>query len=263
MRLIFSLSIFHLTVIPVLALSNLEVSQGVANTFASMIFLIPAILIATGWRGMILAIQAVNQGDHHRQQNLSGNPVDYLDPLGSLACFFFQFGWPTQTDYDTRFFKNSEWSEWRIFISGSLFNLWSALAAWLLILMMQLYGSNIPAYIYSNVYQVLVGIVTMNLMIGIYSFLPLAPLPGYFLILQHLPLKMRLKWDHNRSIGTLILMIMLFLGNHYMKAYVMAIVPYTLMFGLIPLILFFILLTLWIPFVDLRIHKLRRRPPSD
>ena len=78
-------------------MTNLEVSQGVANTFASMVFLIPAILIATGWRGMVMAIQAVNQGDHHRQQNLSGNPVDYLDPLGSLACFFLSI-WMAGSD---------------------------------------------------------------------------------------------------------------------------------------------------------------------
>ena len=128
---------------------------------------------------------------------------------------------------------------------------------------MQLYGSEIPAYIYSNFKQVLLAVITMNLMIGIYSFLPLAPLPGYFLILQHLPLRTRLKWDQNRSVGTLILMIMLFLGNHYMKAYVMALVPYTLIFGLIPLLTFFVLLTFWIPLVDLRIHKLRKRPSSN
>ena len=128
---------------------------------------------------------------------------------------------------------------------------------------MQLYGSEIPAYIYSNVRQVLLGIVTMNLMIGIYSFLPLAPLPGYFLILQHLPIQMRLKWDNNRSVGTLILMIMLFLLNHYMQGYVLALLPFTLIFGIIPLLIFFGLLTLWIPFIDLRVQKLRRRPSQD
>jgi len=259
MLVVFSVIIFSISTSSILAMTNLEVSQGVANTFASMVFLIPAILIATGWRGMVMAIQAVNQGDHHRQQNLSGNPVDYLDPLGSLACFFFQFGWPAQTDYDTRFFKNSEWSQWRIYISGSLFNLWSALAAFLLILTMQLYGSEIPAYIYGNIREVLLAIITMNLMIGIYSFLPLAPLPGYFLILQHLPVQTRIKLDQNRSVGTLVLMIMLFLGNHYMKTYVMALIPYTLIFGLIPLIAFFGLLTLWIPFIDLQVYKLTKR----
>ncbi len=263
MRFIFYLTIFGLTIIPTLAASNLQVSQGIANTFASMVFLIPAILISTGWRGMVMAIQAVNQGDHHRQQNLSGNPVDYLDAIGSLACFFFQFGWPAQIDYDTRFFKNSEWSEWRIYISGSLFNLWAALAAWILILMMQLHGSEIPAYIYSNVRQILLGIVTMNLMIGIYSFLPLAPLPGYFLILQHLPLNTRLKWDHNRSVGTLILMIMLFVLNSYMQTYVMALLPLTLMFGIIPLLTLFGLLTVWLPFIDLRVQRLGKRPSQD
>ena len=249
--LLFGFLLWH---VPIHAVSNSDLSQGMANTFAAMVFLIPAILISTGWRGMIMAMQAVNQGDHYRQRNLSANPVDYLDPLGSLACFFFQFGWPSNPEYDTRFFKKPQLSEWRIYISGSLFNLWAALAAWILYIFLHLYSTEIPAYIFLNVKQVLLGITIMNLMIGIYSFLPLAPLPGYFLLTQHLPIKTRLKIDQQRSVGTLILMILLFLFNPYLQNLVMIVLSYV---NLSSSLIIFCFLSLWIPIFDLKVYKLR------
>lgn len=255
MPILLSISLLLLCTANYYAVSSSDLSSSMADTFAGMIFLIPAILVSTGWRAMIMAVQAINQGDHYRQKDLSTNPVDYLDPLGSLACFFFQFGWPTNPEYDTRFFNKPLRSEWRIYISGSLFNFWAALGAWILYVILHVYGTEIPAYIFKNIKQILMAMATMNLMIGIYSFLPLAPLPGYFLCAQHLPIKTRVRWDQQRSVGTLILMILLFVFNQQMQSIVLILLS---LLGITSAFVIFGFLTLWIPFVDLRVHKLRR-----
>ena len=77
-----------------------------------------------------MAIQAVNQGITIGSKT-SVVTQWIIRPLGSLACFFFQFGWPAQTDYDTLLKILSDQNENLYF--WWLFNLWAALAAFILI----------------------------------------------------------------------------------------------------------------------------------
>ena len=162
--------ILFLVPLNVFSVSTGELIQTASDSFARLIFLIPAVVFGIGLRGAFIAKKVIVLGDHFSQRGRSWNPLDYLDPSGSLAGLFFMFGWPHRADFDRRIFKNPKMDEWRLYLSASVFNFLLALIGILLLFMLSLISVHLPQFIARNLGLVFSMFAATNLMISIYSF---------------------------------------------------------------------------------------------
>lgn len=254
MKITYLATLLFLVPITVFSVSTGELIQTASESFAKLIFLIPGVVFGIGLRGAFIAKKVIVLGDHFSQKGRSWNPMDYLDPTGSLAGLFFMFGWPHHPDFDRRMFKNPGRDEWRLYFSASLFNLFMGLIGLLMLYLITNFAGGLPEFVQINVSYVFSMFTVINLMIAIYSFLPFFPLPGYDLLYRHLSPLNRHKLDHYRSVTMLILMILLFLFNAYLITPVFAVMG--LLLKINPVVLGFVclLMGLWLFLIELKVR---------
>ena len=237
------------------AVSTGQIIESTSMAFAQLIYLIPAVIIATGLRGAFIARKVIVLGDHYGQKTPTWNPIQYLDPMGSLAGIFFFFGWPRTADFDRRLFHNPLRDEVRLYLSASGFNLLFALLSLIAMLLLPHARGFLPDFALSNIEWVLQMMALVNLMVGIYSFLPLFPLPGYDLLFRFLSPYNRIKLDQKRSITMLVLMLLLFIGRPILVAPVESLFQVLVSMRLITLGVLSLLLAHWLFLIQLRKTK--------
>ena len=152
----------------------------------SLIWTIPALLISLTVHEFAHAYVAVKQGDPtpERYGRLSLNPLDHLDPVGTLMLLLFKFGWAKPVPINPMNFRHTK--------SGIV---WTSLAGPL---------SNIVLMLISIVIYVVLfrlkwmneglntffgTMIMINLALALFNLLPIPPLDGSRLITVLIPPK--------------------------------------------------------------------------
>lgn len=108
---------------------------------------------------------------------LSINPLNHLDPVGTICLFLFHFGWAKPVPIDSRYYKNEKLGVCLVAMAGPLMNFILALIATLFLNIVN------SAYVISFLQcfiSINVGLMTFNL-------IPIPPLDGSKILAIILP----------------------------------------------------------------------------
>ena len=192
-------------IIAIMVLST--VVQYVTNPGAlyGLLVSIPGVLIAITFHEFAHGFAAYKLGDNtaKNEGRLSLNPLDHLDPIGTLMLLFAGFGWGkpvhvNPTNYTRRI--SMEKGEAIVSLAGPLMNI--ILAFIFAIIYAAIYKFTGLAFIVSTVGQIIIQLIaatiSINIGLGVFNLIPLPPLDGSKIIMPFLPYNAK-QWFRNNE----------------------------------------------------------------
>lgn len=159
---------------------------------------------------------ALAAGDDTAQRagRISLNPLDHLDPLGTIMFVLmmlngFGIAWGKPVPVDPYRFKSPRWDSLKVSLWGPLSNMITAVVLAVVFRSLILPAQIIP---YQYVELVLVCI-RLNLVLAFFNLIPVPPLDGSKILVSLLPLNMARSYERTiGQYGLLILIALLFTG---------------------------------------------------
>ena len=172
-----------------------------------------AFLIAITVHEYAHARAALAAGDDtaKRQGRVSLNPMDHLDPLGTIMfviTMFSGFGlaWGKPVPINPYYFRNPRWDTLRVSLWGPLSNL---ITAAILIVTLKF----VAIYLAKPYINLVAVCIMFNLMLAFFNLIPIAPLDGSKILSSLLPVDLARRYDFVMArYGIIILLIVLFTG---------------------------------------------------
>ncbi len=201
-------------IIAVIILST--VAQYIANPGAlfTLLVSIPGVLIAITFHEFAHGYAAYKLGDNtaKNEGRLSLNPLDHLEPIGTLMLLFAGFGWGKPVHVNPSNYTRKmpmEKGEAIVSVAGPLTNI---VLAFLLALV---YGAlakfaNISFLLSTvgNIIQLmLVAAISTNIGLGVFNLIPLPPLDGSKIIMPFLPYNAKQWFRNNEQIFYIIFVV--------------------------------------------------------
>jgi len=182
---------------------------------ALSVWLLPIVLAITlheaahGW-----AADRLGDDTARRLGRVSLNPLRHVDPVGTLLLpglllmvAPIVFGWAKPVPVVATRLRQPRRDMALVAAAGPALNFLLALACAWLLLLPQLVGGEIGAWLAQN----LVNAILINLVIGVFNLFPLPPLDGGRIAVGLLPLSLARHWARLERVGILILLALLFL----------------------------------------------------
>ncbi len=151
-----------------------------------LVILSPILIFALSLHEFAHGWMANRLGDDTAAQmgRLTLNPMAHLDPLGAIALLFIGFGWAKPVPVDIRYLSNPKKDMLWISLAGPASNFFLALCSGLLLRILWEMGLLSGS---SNLTSVLVTSLQINLVLGLFNFLPIPPLDGSRILAGLLP----------------------------------------------------------------------------
>lgn len=131
---------------------------------------------------------------------LSMNPLDHLDPLGSLMMLFVGFGWAKPVPVNTRHFKKPRRDFALTSLAGPMMNFIVALVSaflyilsWYIVAYNEIAGITAQAVMLIFYYSMI-----LNIGLGLFNLIPLPPLDGSNILMCLLPNHLAAKYSKLR-----------------------------------------------------------------
>ncbi len=173
---------------------------------SSFLVWVIALLVAITVHEFSHALAADRLGDPtpRLQGRLTLNPIAHLDPIGTLMLLIARFGWGKPVPIDPYNLQNPRRDSAIISLAGpgSNFILATLLS---IILRLSLFGP----FAFLAV-SFLTPIIVLNVYLGLFNLLPIAPLDGFKIVLGFLPRDLALQWEELESYGLLFLLFLIF-----------------------------------------------------
>ena len=206
-------------VIIVMVISGLSSYLSNTASLIGLLLTIPGVLIAITFHEFAHAFAADKLGDDtpRLQGRLSLNPIDHLDPVGSLMLLFAGFGWgkPVEVNprnYDRRFSMDK--ADAIVSIAGPLMNFFLAIV--LTIIYCAIYKFSSVAFINSQVGTIVLLMIniaiSINIGLGVFNLIPLPPLDGSKVLKAFLPYNSRQWFENNEKIFEMIFVALWIVG---------------------------------------------------
>lgn len=146
-----------------------------------------------------------------KQGRLTLNPLQHLDPFGTILLLIAGFGWARPVPVNRFFFKKPRLAGILVSAAGPLSNLLLACLGFIIG-----YGLNRYGLIGSdNFYNFLDIFIRLNIVLFIFNLLPLPPLDGYRIIEDLAPNDLRAKMTQYEQYGILIFLILVLIPPLY------------------------------------------------
>ncbi len=189
-------------------------SELFTNPIGAILFLV-SIVIAVTVHEFCHAKTADNLGDPtpSLQGRVTLDPRSHLDPMGSLLFLLFGFGWGKPVPYDPYNLKNPRKDAAMIALAGPLSNFGMALVC---SLVLHLLGAEAA---HSTLVGAFLSIfISTNLILGVFNFIPIAPLDGFRIVGGILPEDQVDEWYKLERYGFILLLffILPFAGGRSM-----------------------------------------------
>jgi Zn-dependent protease len=148
-------------------------------------------------------------GDHRPRARgrLSLNPVRHIDPLGAVFFILAGFGWGRPVPVNVYALRNGRAGMAWVAGAGPLTNFVVALAFAVLFRVVDLVA---PGAVF--VLNVIGFVVLMNIVLGLFNFIPIPPLDGYNFVLAFLPPRQVFAVQRYAQYGFLALLVLIFLS---------------------------------------------------
>ena len=185
------------------------VMQAAANPgqLVGLLLSAPGVLIAITFHEFAHGYAAYKLGDDtaKNQGRLSLNPLDHLDPIGTLMLLVAGFGWGKPVQVDPRNYTRKismEKGEAIVSAAGPLMNFLVALVFTLIYCALEKFVN--PILLNSTVGNIIMIIITytisINIGLGVFNLIPLPPLDGSKIIMPFLPYKAKQFFVNNEQI---------------------------------------------------------------
>lgn len=140
------------------------------------------------------------------QGRLTLNPMQHLDPIGTILIFIAGFGWARPVPVNRFFFKNPKLAGISVSIAGPISNLVMAVLGFFI--WYALAGTGLAASFPAFVADFLNIFIQLNLVLFVFNLLPFPPLDGYRIIEDLAPAHIRPKMTQFEAYGSVIFLIL-------------------------------------------------------
>lgn len=173
------------------------------------LYIIPAALIAIVFHEFAHGFVSYKLGDPtpKKEGRLSLNPLNHLDPAGTLCLVLFGFGWAKPVRIDSYYYKNKKWGIVLVALAGPLMNF---LIAFISALLVGITLKFTPTYY--GLIEFLTFLTLINIGLGVFNLLPFPPLDGSKVFAAFLPENIYFKVMKYEVWGSIILLILLSTG---------------------------------------------------
>jgi len=146
----------------------------------ALVLRLPGLLLGIGMHEWAHAWVSVKHGDMLplHEGRVSLNPLDHLEPLGTLAILFGPIGWGKPVPINPSAYRNPWWDHVRVAIAGVMMNLFIAACATVIIVLIQFSLAFARGAWGSNLWMALQMIVQVNFGLAVFNLLPIPPLDG-------------------------------------------------------------------------------------
>lgn len=141
-----------------------------------------------------------------KQGRLTLNPIQHLDPLGTILIFIAGFGWARPVPVNRFMFKNPRLAGVLVSVAGPISNLllvFLAFAIWYIYSALGL-AAGVPQF-FLDFLNIFIG---LNAMLFVFNLLPFPPLDGYRIIEDLAPANIRAKLTQYEAYGSVIFLIL-------------------------------------------------------
>ena len=171
-----------------------------SGNLLAILFTLPAVIIAIAFHEYAHAWMADRLGDEtpRMQGRLTLNPLNHLDPVGSILLLFAGFGWGKPVQINSRNFnRNVSMSKGEALVSlaGPVMNFILAIIFAIILGVVYMFApsSFLTTTIGGVVYILLQECVLINIGLGVFNLLPLPPLDGSKIFINLFPYNAR-RW---------------------------------------------------------------------
>ncbi len=205
-----------LGIMAIMTIINYATNQG---ALLSLILTIPGVLIAITFHEFAHAFAADKLGDDtpRKEGRLSLNPLDHLDPVGSLLLLLAGFGWGKPVNVNPRNYTRKismELAEAIVSLAGPLMNI--ILAFIFSLIYCAIYKFAGAGFILSTIGNVIILLlqvtISVNIGLGVFNLIPLPPLDGSKIIMPLLPYKAKQWFVNNERIFYIIFVVIWITG---------------------------------------------------
>ncbi len=188
-----------------------------ANYFGLLVS-IPGVLVAITFHEFAHGFAAYKLGDNtaKNEGRLSLNPLDHLDPIGTLMLLFAGFGWgkpvhvnPTQ--YTRK--MSMEKGEAIVSVAGPVMNFILAIVLAIIYgAIIKFSGTFIDSTVGNIIIQMLGVAIAINIGLGVFNLIPLPPLDGSKVIMPFLPYNAKQWFRNNEQIFYILFVVIWITG---------------------------------------------------
>lgn len=167
----------------------------------------PGVLIAITFHEFAHGYVAYKLGDNTAKDEgrLSLNPLDHLDPIGTLLLLVAGFGWGKPVHVNPRNYTRKismEKGEAIVSLAGPLMNF--ILAIVFTLIYCAIYKFADTAFMISNIGRIVLSLIAttiaINIGLGVFNLIPLPPLDGSKIVMPFLPYKAKEFFVNNEQI---------------------------------------------------------------
>ncbi len=187
-------------------LENLE--RFLAFPLEQLPYVIITLIIAFTVHEFAHAYVAYRFGDltAKKQGRLTLNPIQHLDPIGTILLFIAGFGWARPVPVNRFFFKNPRLAGVLVSVAGPISNLLMACLGF--IIWYGLVGTGLAEGMPEYVPNFFDTFIYLNMLLFVFNLLPFPPLDGYRIIEDLVPGHIRPKMTQFEQYGSLIFLIL-------------------------------------------------------
>jgi Zn-dependent protease len=190
-------------------------------------YLVITLLLAFTFHEWAHAYVAYKFGDDtaKKQGRLTLNPLQHIDPFGTIMILIAGFGWARPVPVNRYQFKRPRLAGVLVSIAGPLSNLLLSVIG-LIIYIAILHAGKDPA----NFLRFLVLFINLNMVLFIFNLLPFPPLDGYRILEDLAPNDVRAKMTQYEQYGVLIFLIVVItpLDNYTIQPIFNTVLPWLL-----------------------------------
>lgn len=205
-------------IIAIMVLSTL--AQYITNPEAlfALLVSIPGVLVAITFHEFAHGFAAYKLGDNtaKNEGRLSLNPLDHLDPIGTLMLLFAGFGWgkPVHVNPSNYTRKMSmEKGEAIVSVAGPLTNIVLAFVLALIYGTLIKFASTFLLSTVGNIIQLIIAsAIAINIGLGVFNLIPLPPLDGSKIIMPLLPYNAKQWFKNNEQIFYIVFVVIWITG---------------------------------------------------
>ena len=180
---------------------------------------IPGVLIAITFHEFAHGFVAYKLGDNtaKNEGRLSLNPLDHLDPIGSLMLLFAGFGWGKPVHVNPRNYTRKismEKGEAIVSAAGPIMNFLLAIVFTLIYYAIYKFaGSQLLSSTVGGIIMLLISYtISINIGLGVFNLIPLPPLDGSKIIMPFLPYKAKEWFTNNEQLFSLVFVVLWITG---------------------------------------------------